>query len=61
VLFQNYGFGINAFLGKAVLGLVQAFIFNWLYFEVDGANIHVHAIRRRVDTGTSTFPSTRLG
>jgi hypothetical protein len=46
VLFQNAGFGLNAFLGKAVLGLVQAFVFNWLYFEVDGANIHMHAIRR---------------
>jgi Bacterial low temperature requirement A protein (LtrA) len=51
VLFQNQGFGLNAILGKAILGLIQAFIFNWLYFEVDGANIHVHAIRRKVETG----------
>ena len=49
VLFQNAGYGLNAFLGKAVLGLVQAFVFNWLYFEVDGGNIHVHAIRRHVN------------
>jgi low temperature requirement protein LtrA len=52
VIFQNAGaFGLNAFLGKAILGLVQAFVFNWLYFEVDGANIHTHAIRRRVESG----------
>ncbi|KAK3387682.1 bacterial low temperature requirement A protein-domain-containing protein [Podospora didyma] len=49
VIFQSSGsFGLNSFLGKAVLGLVQAYIFNWLYFEVDGANIHTHAIRRHV-------------
>ncbi|KAB5585807.1 bacterial low temperature requirement A protein-domain-containing protein [Coniochaeta sp. 2T2.1] len=48
-LYQNAGFGLNAFLGKAVLGLVQAFTFNWLYFEVDGSNIHTHAIRRHVN------------
>ncbi|KAK3946162.1 bacterial low temperature requirement A protein-domain-containing protein [Diplogelasinospora grovesii] len=51
VLYQNQGvFGLNAFLGKAVLGLVQAFVFNWLYFEVDGTNIHTHAIRRHANT-----------
>ncbi len=50
VIYQNAGFGVNAFLGKAVLGLVQAFIFNWLYFDVDAANIHVHAIRRHAQT-----------
>lgn len=47
ILFQNHAsFGINAFLGKAILGLIQAFAFNWIYFEVDQYNIHVHAIRR---------------
>jgi low temperature requirement protein LtrA len=57
VIFQNAGFGLNAFLGKAILGLVQAFIFNWIYFEVDGEldNIHVHAIRRHANYGKS-FP-----
>ncbi|OAA67835.1 Low temperature requirement A [Niveomyces insectorum RCEF 264] len=51
VLYQNNGgYGLNAFFGKAVLGLVQAFLFNWLYFDIDGANIHVHAIRRRAET-----------
>ncbi|KAF2432248.1 hypothetical protein EJ08DRAFT_609485 [Tothia fuscella] len=39
-------FGINDFFGKAVLGLIQAFTFNWLYFEIDTFNIHTHAIRR---------------
>ncbi|KAK3898166.1 bacterial low temperature requirement A protein-domain-containing protein [Staphylotrichum tortipilum] len=46
ILFHNTGaFPLNAFLGKAVLGLVQAAVFNWIYFEVDGSNIRTHAIR----------------
>ncbi|KAF2878191.1 bacterial low temperature requirement A protein-domain-containing protein [Massariosphaeria phaeospora] len=54
LLYQSGGaFGINAFFGKAVLGLVQAFIFNWLYFEIDSFNLHTHAIRRHVVSGTS--------
>jgi low temperature requirement protein LtrA len=59
IMFQNYAYGINAFLGKAVLGLVQAFMFNWLYFEVDNANLHVHAIRRAANTG-EFFPCRDL-
>jgi low temperature requirement protein LtrA len=39
-------FGINAFFGKASLGLIQSFTFNWLYFEIDTFNMHTHAIRR---------------
>lgn len=51
VLYQNtHGYGLNAFLGKAVLGLVQAFIMNWIYFDIDGDNIHVHAIRWRAES-----------
>ncbi|CAK7198978.1 hypothetical protein SEUCBS139899_001646 [Sporothrix eucalyptigena] len=51
VLYQNsHGYGVNAFLGKAVLGLVQAFFFNWIYFDIDSENIHVHAIRRRAES-----------
>ncbi|KAK5657783.1 hypothetical protein OQA88_2856 [Cercophora sp. LCS_1] len=51
VIFQNTGsFGLNAFLGKSILGLTQAFVFNWLYFEVDGNNIQLHAIRRHTKT-----------
>ena len=47
LLFQNKAaFGINAFFGKAVLGLIQAFAFNWIYFEIDAYNVHTHAIRR---------------
>ena len=38
--------GINSFFGKAVLGLIQAFTLNTLYFEVDSFNLHIHAIRR---------------
>jgi low temperature requirement protein LtrA len=56
IMFQNQGFPMNAFLGKAILGLCQAFIFNWLYFDVDGANIHVHAIRRHVVSGKQRNP-----
>ncbi|RFU32656.1 hypothetical protein B7463_g3676, partial [Scytalidium lignicola] len=49
IIYQNAAsFGVNAFFGKAVLGLVQAFCFNWLYFELDGDDIFTHAIRRSV-------------
>jgi hypothetical protein len=50
LLYQNAKFGVNAFLGKAIMGLVQAFVFNWIYFELDGENIHTHAIRRSAPT-----------
>jgi hypothetical protein len=47
ILFQSSAtMGINAFFGKGVLGLIQAFCFNWIYFEIDNYCIHVHAIRR---------------
>jgi low temperature requirement protein LtrA len=52
-------FGLNAFFGKAVLGLIQAFTFNWLYFEIDTFNMHTHAIRRHFFSGKST-PHSRL-
>ena len=49
LLYQNTAsFGLNAFYGKAVLGLVQAFCFNTLYFEIDGDSLFQHAIRRNV-------------
>ncbi|XP_014561966.1 hypothetical protein COCVIDRAFT_85608 [Bipolaris victoriae FI3] len=49
LLYQsNVQMGINAFFGKAVLGLIQAFTFNWIYFEIDSWNLHSHAIRRHV-------------
>jgi low temperature requirement protein LtrA len=52
LLYQsNVEFGINAFFGKAVLGLIQAFVFNWIYFEIDSFNLHTHAIRRHVFSG----------
>ncbi|PTB67359.1 hypothetical protein BBK36DRAFT_1140011 [Trichoderma citrinoviride] len=47
ILFQsNGGYNINAFLGKALLALMQAFTFNWIYFDIDGSGLKVHAIRR---------------
>ncbi|CAG8982075.1 hypothetical protein HYALB_00008802 [Hymenoscyphus albidus] len=47
VIYQSVApFGLNAFYGKAVLGLIQAFCFNWIYFELDGADLFAHAIRR---------------
>ena len=53
IIFQNKAtFGINPFFGKAILGLVQAFSFNWIYFEIDQYNTHVHAIRRHWFSGT---------
>ncbi len=49
LLYQNSAsFGINAFYGKAVLGLVQAFCLNTIYFEIDGDSLFQHAIRRNV-------------
>ncbi|KAM3427316.1 hypothetical protein NHJ13734_009025 [Beauveria thailandica] len=46
ILFQsNGGYTINAILGKATLGLVQAFLFNMIYFDLDGSTVDVHAIR----------------
>ncbi|KAL3427561.1 hypothetical protein PVAG01_01070 [Phlyctema vagabunda] len=39
-------YGLTAFYGKATLCLVQAFCFNWIYFELDGADLFSHAIRR---------------
>lgn len=54
VIYQNAAsFGLNAFFGKAVLGLFQAFCFNWIYFELDGAELYKHAIRRNVLSGKS--------
>ncbi|KAG9037937.1 hypothetical protein FRB95_003330 [Tulasnella sp. JGI-2019a] len=47
LLYQNQAtFGLNAFFGKAVLGLIQAFCFNWIYFDVDASHLQLHAIRR---------------
>ena len=58
LLYQsNVEFGINAFFGKAVLGLIQAFTFNWLYFEIDSFNLHTHGIRRHVFSGKSHLRS----
>jgi low temperature requirement protein LtrA len=49
LLYQNAAsFGINAFFGKAVLGLIQAFCLNTIYFEIDGDSLFQHAIRRNV-------------
>ena len=46
MLYQSTTNGIDAHYGKAVLCLTQAYCFNWMYFEIDGSNLHVHAIRR---------------
>jgi low temperature requirement protein LtrA len=64
VMFQSHSSVVfDAFLGKAILGLIQAFLFNWIYFDIDANNIHVHAIRRSavsgkctVETGGIAFP-----
>lgn len=49
LIYQNHAkMGLNAFYGKAILGLLHAFIFNWIYFEIDGINIYMHAIRRKI-------------
>ncbi|KAK0102068.1 hypothetical protein ONS96_006032 [Cadophora gregata f. sp. sojae] len=48
ILYQNRFsvFASNAIFGKACLSLIQAFCFNWMYFEIDLLNLNVHAIRR---------------
>nr|OQO25053.1 hypothetical protein B0A51_07432 [Rachicladosporium sp. CCFEE 5018] len=46
MLYQTTTPSLDAFFGKAILGLIQAFAFNWLYFEIDASNISLHAIRR---------------
>lgn len=49
IIYQSSAsFGMNAFFGKACLGLIQAFCFNWIYFELDGEGLHQHAIRRSI-------------
>lgn len=46
-LFQSHAhIGVNAFLGKGMLVVVQAFAIMWIYFDIDAWAIHVHAIRR---------------
>jgi low temperature requirement protein LtrA len=53
IMYQNAAdYGVNAFFGKAALGLIQAFCFNWIYFELDGDDLYQHAIRRNVNSGT---------
>lgn len=57
IIYQNSAhYGLNAFFGKAVLGLVQAFCFNWIYFELDGADLFAHAIRRSATSGKLRSP-----
>lgn len=46
ILYQTSVNGIDAFYAKAVLSLTAAFALNWLYFEVDGSDLVIHAIRR---------------
>ncbi|KAF1357515.1 hypothetical protein EJ07DRAFT_157520 [Lizonia empirigonia] len=59
ILYQSSAsMGVNAFFGKAVLGLIQAFTFNWIYFEIDSFNLHTHAIRRHIISGKSSTPSS---
>jgi len=50
--------GINAIFGKAILALIQAFSFNWMYFEVDAFNLDTHAIRRHWLSGQAPTPLT---
>ena len=40
----------TSYFGKAVLSMCIAFGLNWLYFDVDNANLESHAIRRHIIT-----------
>lgn len=53
ILYQNRfsSTTTSAIFGKACLLLIQAFAFNWMYFEIDLAHLHVHAIRRHFISG----------
>ncbi|EHK98866.1 putative Dynamin-related protein DNM1 [Glarea lozoyensis 74030] len=42
-----------------LLGLIQAFCFNWIYFEIDGMDLFSHAIRRNV-TSAMLWSSVHL-
>ncbi|KAK0959151.1 hypothetical protein LTR91_021001 [Friedmanniomyces endolithicus] len=46
MLYQSTVNSIDGFFAKAILGLIQAFSFNWMYFDIDGQNLAFHAIRR---------------
>ena len=46
ILYQSASQGIDAIFGKAILALIQPFVFNWLYFELDADRLTTHAIRR---------------
>lgn len=51
IIYQSSAhFGLNSFFGKAAMGLMQAFCFNWIYFELDNniEDIFQHAIRRSI-------------
>ncbi|KJZ73087.1 hypothetical protein HIM_07471 [Hirsutella minnesotensis 3608] len=49
LLFQSTGgYFVNGFLGKAIMGMLLAFVYNWLYFEVDDQGVSRHAIRRSI-------------
>lgn len=57
-LFQSHArIGMNAFLGKGVLVIIQAFTIMWIYFDIDAWAIHVHAIRRHWCTSVAWVTS----
>ncbi|KAG8984009.1 hypothetical protein FRB90_005626 [Tulasnella sp. 427] len=56
ILYQSQAkFGLNAFYGKAVLGLVQAFCFNWIYFDVDEKYQHAKLAERHTVSAALWF------
>ncbi len=48
----------SSFFGKAVLGLIQAFCFNWMYFEIGEVSIYNAAIAGKELTSKSQMRST---
>lgn len=47
---------VNAFFGKAVLGLFQAFTFNWIDFDIESFSLYTHAIQHHVWSGKVSSP-----
>ena len=51
---------MNNFFTKAILGLLQSFVLNSIYFEMDSFNLHTHAIRRHNRKWLALWKTTHI-
>ena len=49
-----------SFFGKAILGLIQVFTLNMIYFDIDSHNLFTHAIRRMQAIKSVSYPQLTL-